>query len=88
MFMFEDVDQTLVDTHLEVLATRLVDVRAANDAVPMDTGRQWHRTFDLCLCTDHGLRDLAGRLIDDRVVVSLESDPDPMLVCHVVFSPS
>jgi hypothetical protein len=51
----------------------------------VDTGRQRDRAPDLRLGTDHRLRDLARGLIDDRVVVRLESNSDPMLVSHCVL---
>ena len=74
-----------MDADLEVLATRLVDVRSPDNAVAVDPGRQWHRPLDLRLRSQNRLRDLARGLVDHRVVVSLESDPNPMLVVsHLV----
>ena len=69
-----------MDADLEVLATRLVHMRAADDRVAVDPRRQWYRTFDLRLGADHRLGDLARGLINHRVVVGLEPDPDPIIV--------
>jgi len=69
-----------VDADLEVLTARLVHMRAANDRVAVDPRRQRYRTFDLRLRTDHRLGDLARGLINHRVVVGLEPDPDPIIV--------
>src|ERR1700682_3979089 len=43
----DDVDEALVDAHLEVLAGVLVDVGAADDAVAVDLGGQRHGATDL-----------------------------------------
>src|SRR5258707_7630089 len=72
----DDVDQTLVRTHLEVLARVLVLVRRADDAVPVDLSRQRHRARDLRTRACHRLDDLARRRVDDLVVVGLEADAD------------
>ena len=76
-----------MDPYLEVLTRCLVDVWSPDNGVTMNPGREWHRTSDLRLCTDHRFRDLSRRLIDDRVVVRLEADSDPMLVSHVPTVP-
>src|SRR6478752_4480204 len=72
----DDVEQALVDPHLEVLARVLVDVRTPHDAVPVDLGRQRHRTPHLRTGAYDRLDDLARRLVDDLVVVRLEPDAD------------
>src|ERR1700736_1583692 len=54
----DDVEETLVDPHLEVLAGVLVDVRGPHDAEAADLGREGHRAPDLGLGADHGLDDL------------------------------
>src|SRR5439155_18477049 len=42
----EDVDHALVRAHLELLATLLVDVRAAEHGVALDAGRDGDRATD------------------------------------------
>src|SRR3954468_4254267 len=76
----DDVDQALVDAHLEVLARVLVDVRATDDRVAMLVGRQRDRTANRCAGARHGFDDLARRLGDDLVVECLEANADAL--CH------
>src|SRR5262245_65621781 len=57
----DDVDQTLVRAHLEVLARVLVLVRRADDAVTVDLSRQRHGAGDLRPGACHRLNDLARR---------------------------
>src|SRR5690606_35374912 len=85
-----DLDQPLVDAHLEVLARVLVDVRTTDDAVAVDLGRQRNRTLDLGLGPQHGLGDLARGLVDHVVVVRLEPNPDGLFVATLAscLSPS
>src|SRR6476469_8231226 len=70
------VEQALVDPHLEVLPRVLVDVRAPDDAIPVDLGRQRHRATDPGAGAHDRLDDLLRRLVDDLVVVRLEPDAD------------
>src|SRR3954468_5598594 len=80
----KDVDQPLVRADLEVLARVLVLERTADHAVAVLLGRQRHGTGDRGAGALSGLHDLAGRLLDRRVVVGLEPDPDLVLSesCH------
>src|SRR6266487_6807164 len=77
----DDVDEPLVDAHLEVLARVLVDMRRPDQAVAADLGRERHGTVDLGLGAHHRLDDLLRRLVDDLVVVGLEPDPDLLTSC-------
>src|SRR5581483_881017 len=79
----QDVEQALVDAHLEVLAAVLVLVRRADDRVAVLLGRQRDRPPDGGLRTQDRLDDLAGRLVDDLVVVRLQPDADLLLVSHL-----
>src|SRR3954467_8123876 len=72
----DDVDQTLVRAHLEVLARVLVLVRRADDAETVDLRGQRHRARDLRPGTGHRLHDLASRGVDDLMVIGLEPDAD------------
>src|SRR5947199_5032254 len=72
----EDVEQPLVDPHLEVLAGVLVDVGRPDDAVPVDLGGERDGTPHPRLRADARFDDLLRRLVDDLVIVGLEPDPD------------
>src|SRR6185503_13106645 len=72
----EDVDETLVGPHLEVLATVLVLVRRADDAVHVLLRRQRHRPDDAGAGTRHRLDDLARAGVNGLVVIGLEPDAD------------
>src|SRR3954471_14403060 len=72
----EDVEQALVRANLELLARLLVGVRRAQHRVLVDLGRQRNRTGDLGAGTLRGLHDLARRLVEELVVVRLETDAD------------
>src|SRR5581483_7380656 len=72
----EDVEQPLVDPHLEVLARVLVDVGGADHAVTVDLGGERDGAPDTGLRADDRLDDLLRRLVDDLVIVGLEPDPD------------
>src|ERR1700730_7088743 len=72
----EDVDQSLVRTHLEVLPRVLVLVRGPDDAVHVLLSRQRHRTNHAGAGTGDRFHDLARRGVDSLVVVGLEPDAD------------
>ena len=72
----EDVNKTLVRTHLEVLAAVLVLVRRTDDAVHVLLRRQRHGADDLRTGTSHRLDDLLRRVVNDLVVVGLEPNAD------------
>src|SRR5947199_4118410 len=72
----DDVDQSLVRAHLEVLARVLVLVRRADHAVAVDLRGQRHRAGDLRPGTRHRLHDLPSRGVDDLVVIGLEPNAD------------
>src|SRR4051812_27799543 len=76
----DDVDEALVDAHLEVLARVLVDVRATDDRVAVLVGGQRNGTTDRCAGARDRLDDLASRLVDDLVVECLEANADAL--CH------
>src|SRR3984885_9755969 len=68
----EDVDQSLVRTHLEVLPRVLVLMRGPDDAIDVLLGRQRHRANDTRARTGDRLNDLARRGINCLVVVGLQ----------------
>ncbi|MBG9885443.1 hypothetical protein ABE10_02345, partial [Bacillus toyonensis] len=72
----DDVDQTLVGAHLEVLAAVLVLVGRPDDAHDVLLGRKRHGADDGRARTGHGVDDLARRRVDDLVVVRLQANAD------------
>ncbi|MEY4165705.1 MAG: hypothetical protein RL419_1547, partial [Actinomycetota bacterium] len=78
----DDVDETLVDAHLEVLSRVLVDVRSADDREAVLVGRQRNGSTHSGGGTSDGLDDFARRLVDDLVIKRLEADADTA-VSHV-----
>src|SRR5690606_40972858 len=82
----EDVDQTLVRAHLEVLARVLVLVRRTDYAVNVLLGGQRHRSDDRGTGARHRLDDLARAGVDRLLFVGLEPDAD--LLFRHSFLPS
>src|SRR6476469_6426324 len=72
----EDVDQSLVRAHLEVLPRVLVLMRGPDDAVHVLLCRQRHRANHAGAGTGDRLNDLARRGVNRLVVVGLEPDAD------------
>src|SRR2546430_29619 len=77
----EDVEEPLVRADLELLARLLVHVRRAQDAVLVDLGGQRDGPRHLGARALGGVHDLARRLIEQPVIVGLETDAD--LRCQV-----
>src|SRR4051812_26598838 len=82
----EDVEQALVRANFELLARLLVDVRRAQHGELVDLGRQRHGTSDAGPGALGGVDDLAGRLIEQPVIVRLQPDSD--LGCHFALTSS
>src|SRR5436190_20263288 len=72
----EDVEETLVGADLELLARLLVDVRRAVHGEALDVGGERDRPGDPPARPAHGLDDLAHRLVEQPVVVRLQTDAD------------
>src|SRR5271170_5293332 len=82
----DDVEHALVGTDLELLARLLIDMRRAQHGELLDFGRQrdraaYPRTGPLC-----GIDDLAGRLVENAVIVGPQSNAD-VLIIHLAFRP-
>src|SRR5262249_2529 len=76
----DDVEQTLMSAHLELLAALLVDVRRTVHGEFLDLGRQRNGSAHLragALCRIH---DLARRRIEDAMVERLEPDADVLTI--------
>lgn len=65
------VDEALMDAHLELLATLLVNVRTLDDGKGRLAGRQRDRAGQSRAGTKCRIDDLLGGLIDDLVVIGL-----------------
>src|SRR5215468_4938388 len=81
----DDVEQTLVGAHLELLAALLVDMRRAVDGEFLDLGRQRNRAAHLSARALGGRHDLARRRIEDAVIERLEPDPDVLTVHELLL---
>src|SRR5262245_767092 len=80
----DDVEQTLVGTHFELLAALLVDMRRTVDGELLDAGRQRNGSTNLRTGTLGRVHDLTGRRIEDPMVVSSETDADSLVIhCRV-----
>src|ERR687892_970236 len=82
----ENVEQALVDAHLEVLAAVLVLVWRADHREAVLLGGQRDRPPDRRLGAQHGLDDLLRRLVDDLVVVRLQADANLLLLSHLTLA--
>src|SRR5215510_12962928 len=76
----DDIEQTLVRAHLELLAALLVDMRRPVDRELLDPGRQRNRAAHLRTGPFRGRHDLPRRRIEDAVIERLEPDPDILAV--------
>src|SRR5205085_4457436 len=70
----DDVEETLVGAHLELLATLLVDMRRSIDREFLDSCRQGNRTPHLRARALGGRYYLARRRIEDAMIERLEPD--------------
>ena len=71
-----DVNETLVGTHLELLAAVLVHVRRTNDGVEVALGGQRDGAGNLGTSLQRGVYDELGGLIHNLVVKTLQANPD------------
>src|SRR5688572_11162815 len=77
----DDVEHALVRAGLVLVARVLVDVRRNENGVTLDLGRQRDRALDLGTGALRRLDDLAGRAVDQTMIVRLQPDSD-FLVRH------
>src|SRR5690348_8716700 len=78
----DDVQHALVGAGFVLVAGILVHVRRHQDGVALDLGRQRNRAAHLCTRALGRFHDLAGRLVDQAMVIGLQPDAD-VLGCHV-----
>jgi hypothetical protein len=72
----ENIDQPFVRSDLELLSRFPVDVRATENRVPFDSGRERDRPVDFGPGLRSRLYDFRRRPIEDFVVVTFHPDAD------------
>src|SRR2546422_5403962 len=72
----DNVEESLVGAHLELLARGLVDVWAPQHGPAIDDRRQQHWSRDAGARPAHGLHDLLDRPIKQLMIVGLQADAD------------
>src|SRR5438128_5418947 len=72
----DNVEQSLVGAHLELLARGLVDVWAPQHGPAVDDRRQQHRPRDAGARPAYRLHDLLDRPIKQLMIVGLQADAD------------
>jgi hypothetical protein len=75
---FDNIDEALVRALLEGLLRFLVRMRGALDGEALDAGRERDRAGHTSAGAFDGVRDIAGRLVNDPVVKSLQSNADAL----------
>src|SRR5262245_61171123 len=78
----DDVQETLVGAHLELLPGGLVHVRAAQDRPAIDDGGQEHGPGHAGARPPDRLHDLLHRAIEQVVIVGLEADANLLIGGH------
>src|SRR5699024_10010584 len=78
----EDVDKSLVGSHLKLLTAVLILMNGAQDGDDLLLGRQRDRSGNPCARALRGLHDLLGGLIHQLMIVTLNSYPDFFFDCH------
>src|SRR3954468_3772410 len=76
----DDIEQSFVRAHLELLAALLVDVRRPVDRELLDLGRQRDRSAHLRAGALRRIDDFARRRVEDAVIERLEPDADVLAV--------
>ena len=79
---FQYVEQSFVGPNFEVLSRFLVNVRRAIDGKAFDPGWQRDRSGDSAAGAPDSIDDLAHRLVQQPVIVGLQTYPD--LIIHPV----
>src|SRR6266436_940683 len=82
----ENIEQTLVRADLKLLPRFLIHVRRTQHAVLVFHRGQWNRPRNLCPGAARGFHNLARRLVQDAVVVSLQPDANSFFSNHVSLS--
>jgi hypothetical protein len=78
----EDVDETLMDAHFELLTCVLVDERGAVHSPTLDLCGKRYRADDLRIEAIRRIHDLLHREIEDLVLVRAHADAKLRLSCN------
>src|ERR1700716_387944 len=81
----DDIEQTLVRAHLELLAALLVDMRRPVDGELLDAGRQRNGSANLSTGPFRRVHDLTRRRIENSMVERLETYANILAVHAVIF---
>src|SRR5277367_6192090 len=81
----QDVHQTLVRADFELIARILIAMRGGQYRKTLHFDGERHRTFDGRAGAFCGIDDLAGRLIDQSMIVGLQADTY-VLISHVYLT--
>src|SRR5262249_55597566 len=81
----DDIEESFMRAHFELLAAFLVDMRRAVDGEFLDLGRQRNRPTNLRAGALGGVDDFARRRIENPMVERLEPDAD-ILAVHCSIS--
>ena len=82
----KNIEQPLMSADLKLLARLLIHVRRTQHAVFVLHRRQRNRPGNLCSGASRRFHDLAGRLIQDAVIVSLQPDANSFFSNHASLS--
>src|SRR3984893_9012198 len=82
---FENVDQTFVRAHFELLTRFLVHVRRTQHRPAIDGGGQRNRPSYICTGTLRGVHNFLGGLVENSVVVRLQAYTDFVALSHKLF---
>src|SRR5690606_34136192 len=75
-----DVQKTLVRTHLELLTALFIDVRRTVNCELFNACRKWNRAANACAGALCGRHDFTSRGIEDPVIKRLKADTDILAV--------
>src|SRR6266478_4639323 len=70
----DNIEEPFVRALLEGFLRFLVAMRRALHGKPLDTGRQGNRSGDTRASALDGIRDVAGGLVNDAMVIGLQSN--------------
>jgi hypothetical protein len=69
-----DIDQTFVRSNFELLTSLLVDVRAGENGVPLNSGGQGDRAVNFGVSSFGGIHNFQGALVQNGMVIRFHSD--------------
>src|SRR4029077_18833955 len=75
---FHDVDDAFVSPHLELFAALLINVRAAENSVPLDAGRNRDGPADAGVGALRVVDDFLRRRIERPMIIRFHPNSDPI----------